>query len=346
MKKKFRVVIFMLVFMFVGVISVNAEDNNVVAAYKYDEKYCMTGKEETCIKTMCYSKNSKEACKAGDIIQYKVNDQSTLYFHVMYDGDYNNDTSKITLQAQEAVLIGTEWNSSTTNNAGPVTALDALSSYTNSWINAYVQTFELGKTTFKTNFYTGCDDLGACTENTYSMSPFTSRARMITAQEAVSLGCTDKSKSCPVWMYNYLANSKEYGGTNNVNEVEEYWTMSATNSTIHAPYAITIVGRGRIGTRTVMKTVEADRKFGVKPVIVISKPDVDTSNFSETSYDDKYENQANPTDTNNKGNQTVKVADTLKTAYIGYCIGIIVLIVGIAVLVQFYRKNKINNSEK
>ena len=52
------------------------------------------------------------------------------------------------------------------------------------------------------------------------------------------------------------------------------------------------------------------------------------------------------TDTNNKGNQTVKVADTLKTAYIGYCIGIIVLIVGIAVLVQFYRKNKINNSEK
>ena len=40
------------------------------------------------------------------------------------------------------------------------------------------------------------------------------------------------------------------------------------------------------------------------------------------------------------------MADTLKTAYIGYCIGIIVLIAGITVLVQFYRKNKINNSEK
>lgn len=51
-------------------------------------------------------------------------------------------------------------------------------------------------------------------------------------------------------------------------------------------------------------------------------------------------------DSGNNGSQTVKVADTLRTAYIGYCIGIIVLIVGIAVLVQFYRKNKINNSEK
>ena len=70
----------------------------------------------------------------------------------------------------------------------------------------------------------------------------------------------------------------------------------------------------------------------IRAVIVVNKPrSIDESTAATPK---------------SQGDQTVKVADTLKTAYIGYCIGIIVLIVGIAVLVQFYRKNKINNSEK
>ena len=345
MKRGFKTLIFIFIFMIIGIINVNAEDNNVVAAYKYDEKYCLTGKETTCIKTMCYSKNSKEACKAGDIIQYKVNTTETQFFHVMYDGDYTGNMNNITLQSQETLLIGTPWNENATNTNGPVTALTALGNYTNTnkWDNVLNQTFELGTTVFETNAYTGCDGTG-CTGNTYSMSSQTLKARMITTQEAISLGCTDKKNSCPIWMYNYLSTSKENGGSNNVNGVEEYWTMSASKPDVPSDSANIITSLGKIESRITVKTVDADIKFGIRPVIVIAKPNVDTSNFSEGSYENQNNGgQADKTADANKGDQTVKVADTLKTAYIGYCIGIIVLIAGIVVLVQFYRKNKISN---
>lgn len=45
-------------------------------------------------------------------------------------------------------------------------------------------------------------------------------------------------------------------------------------------------------------------------------------------------------DSNKKGSQTVDVKDTLKTAYVGYCIGSITLILGIMIIYQTYRKSK------
>ena len=50
---------------------------------------------------------------------------------------------------------------------------------------------------------------------------------MITVQEAVNLGCTTINKSCPIWMYNYLVNSVNYGGTVNNGGNSGYWSMNS-----------------------------------------------------------------------------------------------------------------------
>lgn len=50
-------------------------------------------------------------------------------------------------------------------------------------------------------------------------------------------------------------------------------------------------------------------------------------------------NKITTSKTDTKGGQTVKVDDTFKTAYIGYCIGSIILILGIVVMYLTYRKS-------
>ena len=63
------------------------------------------------------------------------------------------------------------------------------------------------------------------------------RKKVKVVKEAASLGCTQTSKSCPIWMYNYLQKSTEYGGTINDNTIENgadinygYWTMNADST--------------------------------------------------------------------------------------------------------------------
>ena len=315
MNKKFRVVIFMLVFMFVGVISVNAEDNNVVAAYEYNDASCITGDETTCVKTDCYKNLEENSCKAGTIIKYKVNDTDTKTFYALYD-----DSTTMTLFEAITTISGS-WSKDTNGpfsavlTDGPTQAIELLENYTKSWKNVNDITYQMGVTEFFGNAYTGeCDDNKGCTKNTYSWSsPVTAKSRMITIQEAMHLGCElFPTNSCPKFLTNGINNTGIY-------------TMNNSK----------FLYRYRAEEYNYIQGDHPSNVRDIRAVIVVNKP---------RSIDNG--TKADPTDTNNKGNQTVKVADTLKTAYIGYCIGIIVLIVGIAVLVQFYRKNKINNSEK
>ena len=320
MKKKFRVVIFMLVFMFIGVINGNAENvvnENIVAAYEYNDTSCITGEESTCVKTDCYKKLEENSCKAGTIIKYKVNDTDTKPFYVLY-----GDSNTMTLFEATTAISGSWLKYEISDigapifslSDGPNQALELLENYTKNWKNVNDITYQMGVTEFFGNAYTGgCDDNKGCTKNIYSWSsPITVKARMITIQEATHLGCKlSQSNSCPKFLTNGIKNIGIYTMNDSKfmhrNGTDENW----------------IAGD--------MPAQERD----IRAVVVVNK----TKSIDESTA-------ANPTDTNNKENQTVKVADTLKTAYIGYCIGIIVLIVGIAVLVQFYRKNKINNSEK
>ena len=85
--------------------------------------------------------------------------------------------------------------------------------YAAGWSNVNVQTYTMGTTVFRDNAYTGCSSSSSCTTNTYTLASRTAKARMITVQEAKALGCSEATKSCPIWMYNYLYKSSSNGGT-------------------------------------------------------------------------------------------------------------------------------------
>ena len=225
--------------------------NNFISAYTYNSSTCVTGEEDTCIKTDCYKTKTAGSCPSGTIIKYKVNDTDIVTFHVMYDNG-----STLTMQSQKNIINNTMWISNTDyetentdktscgydscNDEGPMTVLVALERATNSWTNINDQNYTMGTTSFKTNAFTGCNKYNSCTTNTYTLPNRTVKARMITVQEAVNLGCTETPKSCPNWMNNYLYDSTNYGGTINDTSIDStteshnygYWTMTANSSNV------------------------------------------------------------------------------------------------------------------
>ena len=234
------------------------KSSRFVKAYTYSEDkkanhYCITGNEETCKVTTCYQDKTKGSCPAGTIIQYVVDGNDIVNFHVMFD---EGDT--ITMQSQRNTINNTPWINEVdyihaggtaeeygydgNNNKGPLTALSVLDKITKGWNNVNDQTYTMGTTVFKTNAYTGCDEV-SCSSNVYTLPEMTTRARMITFQEAVELGCNLNGGSCPIWMKNYLSQSTGYGGTANDSLAGDgYLTMSAaSNRTVSARF-LTFMG--------------------------------------------------------------------------------------------------------
>lgn len=217
---------------------INKSNPNIVSAYTYNETSCVSGEEASCVATDCYQNKNSDSCKEGTIINYKVNDTETIPFHVMYD-----EGNTMRLQSQRNIVDKTAWISmedyetaggSPTYSRpadidkGPLTALTNIETKTNSWKNVNDQTYEMGTTTFKNNAYTGCGGRGLenniCTTNTYTLPKRTAKARMITFQEMIDLGCI--RGSCPIWMTNYLKNSTENNGTVNDENAYGYLLMS------------------------------------------------------------------------------------------------------------------------
>lgn len=121
----------------------------------------------------------------------------------------------------------------------------------------------MGTTVFKNNEFTGCSSYKSCTTNTYTLDTRTAKARMITVQKAVVLGCRTKKNSCPIWMSNYLYKSTDYGGTaNDTNGT--YWTMSAASD--NYAYAYAIADTGAIDTG-----IPYYATGGARAVVVINK---------------------------------------------------------------------------
>ena len=242
------------------------ETNNIKVAYTYNPTSCITGEESTCVQTSCYESKTSGSCPAGTIIKYAVNDSTTKYFHVLHD-----DGDTMTLQQRENTVYNTAWYSSEDNSKGPLTILPVLESATSGWTNVNNQTYTMGTTNFNnTNSYTGCTKSG-CTINTYTLGQRTAKARMITMQEAIALGCTSTNKSCPNFMNNYLYNSTSYGGTvvddttaNGASHNSGYWTMSADSS--YANYAWDVNYYGGVYSLNTTYT-----SFGARAVVVVSK---------------------------------------------------------------------------
>jgi hypothetical protein len=241
-----------------------ANVSNIVSGYTYNSSTCVTGDESTCVKTTCYKTKTSGSCPAGTIIDYKVNDNTIVRFHVMYDSG-----STMTMQSQKNTVYSTAWYaSSASNTSGPTTILPALESVTAGWSNVNNQTYTMGTTVFKTNAYTGCAG-ASCIGNNYTLDSRTAKARMITVQEAGTVGCTGTEKSCPIWMYNYLSSSTSSGGTINDSSVSNnngYWTMSAVYYGANTSGAETIADDGCIDW-----SATTDTNNGARAVVVVSK---------------------------------------------------------------------------
>ena len=257
--------------------------NNFISAYTYNSSTCVTGEEDACIKTDCYKTKTARSCPSGTIIKYKVNDTDIVTFHVMYDNG-----STLIMQSQKNIINNTMWISNTDyetentdktscgyyscNDEGPMTVLVALERATNSWTNINDQNYTMGTTSFKTNAFTGCNEYNSCTTNTYTLPSRTVKARMITVQEAVNLGCTKANKSCPNWMNNYLCDSISYSGTISDNSKDVvtqsdncgYWSMNTVSSGSNDAWIVNYTGS--IGSPNVYNTSR-----GARAVVVVSK---------------------------------------------------------------------------
>ncbi len=233
------------------------KNKNIANVWKYDQTsgsntFCVTGEESTCIEL-----DAPSTYTPGTIVKYKVNDTKELYFYVVSD---NGDT--LTLQQRENTVNATAWREGgNSTKEGPITLLPSLENATKGWSNVLDQTYILGTTVFKDNPYTECTTYNTCTTNAYTMEKRTAKARLITLQEAVSLGCTTVNKSCPVWMYNYLKGSITNGGTNDGTDYT-YWTSTA----IKSDYAWRIYYYARVG-----KDGTSDILGGARAVVVIEK---------------------------------------------------------------------------
>lgn len=147
------------------------------------------------------------------------------------------------MKQREETVYNTRWyDQGSDNSKVTITLLQALEDATSGWTNVLSQTYTLGSTIFKDNAFTGCTYNETtkkfnCTTNSYILPSRTSRVRIISIQQAQSLGCTKTINFCPIWMSNYLYHSTNYGGTENKTGGDygmnsAYWTMSA-NSTVN-----------------------------------------------------------------------------------------------------------------
>ncbi len=243
-----------------------------VAVYKYStatSTKCITGEESTCVKSTCYKTKTSGSCPAGTIIKYKVNDTTIVNFHVMFDKgttmimqsqrNLANNVSWITKgDYEDSTLSGTcDYTYGTCTNKGPLTAITLLEKVTSTWTNVDEQTYTMGKTNDR---YTQCSGEANCNENSYTWESRKGKARMITFQEAITLGCTQDEKSCPIWMFNYLVDSTKYGGTVNDNGSHHYLTMNTSG------YYTAAWGIQKNGI-----LYYAAGNGGIRPVVVVSK---------------------------------------------------------------------------
>ena len=243
---------------------------NISSAYTYNSSSCVTGDESSCNATTCYKKKTSGSCPSGTIINYKVNSTTTKRFHVLYDNG-----STITMQTQGTISYGINWSSSSAN--GPTKALAKIEDATSSWSNVNNQTYTLGTTSFKTNSYTKCpysvytDAYGhssnkfVCSTNSYTMSSRTAKARLISLQEAIYVGCSKNSGTCPKWMYNYLYSSSSYGYggvDDNTTGNMGYWTLQTGG-----PYGAWYVAY----TGSIEDSYVDFTSYGARAVVVISK---------------------------------------------------------------------------
>ncbi len=240
------------------------KNENIKAMYYYDENkeskdFCVTGDEKTCKVNTCYLNNTEGSCSPGTIVEYMVNEQDKIRFHVVHD-----DGSTLTLQSQKNTLNSVKWYDGENSDQGTVTALTILENTTSNWMNVNTLDYSISDDTSSLG-YSGCDyEFGInCNNVQYKLENKTGKSRMITVQETSTVGCNNHHKSCPIWMYNYLNSSTNYGGTKNEDSATGYWTLNVLNSSTN--HILIAHQNGNIGY--VVKNME----YGARAVVEITK---------------------------------------------------------------------------
>lgn len=192
--------------------SYDSSTSFITAAYTYNEDTCYSGTENNCKETTCYKNSDANSCPAGTIINYRVNDSETELFYVLYDqGDSLTMISSNTVYGNwiskedyiEAGGIESDWDPKWKKYIkGPITITKTLDEKTKNWTNVNDQSYTMGTTIFKTNANTGCTTYNMCNAISYTWPLKVSKARLLTIQEAVDLGCTLDSNSCPKFLNN------------------------------------------------------------------------------------------------------------------------------------------------
>ena len=211
---------------------------------------------------------------------YKVNENTSIPFYVIDQEKKNSKDIYLTLISAENINQSA-WYDVATNTSGPVFAMNKLKNITSSWNNVSSSSFNMGVDEFKNSKFTGCSN-NECDKNTYEFKFNSQRARLITVQEAISLGCrfwtADGTTNglCPFYLYNNLNSSKNYGGTSNDSNVGVgYWTMNSDSSS--KDRAIAIFSSGNIGGKYVINGCnnkddncqDFGKTWGLRPVIKI-----------------------------------------------------------------------------
>ena len=218
--------------------SINALPN-IVAAYKYSKATatkCTTGNESTCVVTYCYTSSASGSCEPGTIIKYKVNDSEIKTFNVISD---KGDT--IDMQSLD-VIVDAIWSYSTNAN-GPVHSMSLLNGSTKNWTNVNDQNYIMGS--YGTS--STCGSYHACYSNAYSLT-VKGKARMITVQEAATLGCTQQYGSCPEWL-----------------DSDVMWTMNTFENSSTEVWAV-------CGHFQYLQQYRYDSEMHIRAVVNINKP--------------------------------------------------------------------------
>ncbi len=221
----------------VAATTVDGRNPFIKKIYQYDQNlgsptFCVTGEEATCIEIV----KAPDIYEVGTIVKYKVDDTLEKYFHVVSD---NDDT--LTLQQRENTINGTPWNNDANDSSkGPIILLPELEEATSSWSNVLDQIYTI---------------------ETMPIPQRTAKARTITVEELTKLGCITNQKSCPIWVYNYLAASTNYGGTVNNKESDiGYWTSEARGQyayfIFHGGYLTWGSSVASLGTRAVINVLK------------------------------------------------------------------------------------------
>ncbi len=210
----------------------------------------------------CYIKGV--SCDVGALFSVKVNDSTTLDFYVV-------DSDEDTITLISASNIGNSehntvaWYSASSGNVnyGPVTVLSILNSLTADWTNispiknyTYTNTGEGYK---KVKINDGKAVITDFEDNTTELSGL-ARARLLTYDEAYSLGCrvTANASNCPAWLYANL--SSQYNSMTPYG----YWLLTTYSSNSR------VYNIRNTGVLAYNSANDATGR-GIRPVITIKK---------------------------------------------------------------------------